>query len=221
MLQITKAEFAKTVFEPGEAPRDQRPQIAFAGRSNVGKSSLLNILCRRKNLAQVSKTPGKTKALNFFLVNEQIWFTDLPGYGYAKVEKKLREQWGTLVEKYLQETRDLARVIQIVDSRHPPFPDDLELAEWLSHIGLRFLVVLTKADKLSRGEEAQALKRAQEAFSPSAPEKITLFSATSGRGRDEVLRWIGQVIRDYRDAEREVRHSRAGRGDEEMTEHHA
>lgn len=192
---IIRAEFFKSVHNFNDIPHDYRAQIAFAGRSNVGKSALLNKLCLRKRIADISKAPGKTRSLNFFLINDRIWFVDLPGYGYARVTKSLKKQWGTVVKKYIETAPKLAGVLQLIDSRHPPFPDDLELLEWLAHIGKRRLIVLTKVDKLSHSEFFSSQKMCEQIVTKYLPEKIVAFSATTGVGRDEILKWIESVSR--------------------------
>src|SRR4030067_1755790 len=142
-LEIRSAQFFKSVFSLTELPKDNFPHIVFAGKSNVGKSSLINVLCNQKKLAQISKTPGKTKALNFFLINNKIYFVDLPGYGYAKVSKEFRQMWSDLIEGYLKSSPQLKGVIFLLDMRHPPSEDDLQLKTFLDHHNLNYLIVLT------------------------------------------------------------------------------
>src|SRR5476651_2700645 len=130
-MKITSAEFVKSAFDRGHWTTDGRPEISFLGRSNVGKSSLLNSLLNRKGLARTSNTPGRTQSINFFLVNERFYFTDLPGYGYAKVSKTMRSDWGKMAEEYLAGRNELALCVQLIDSRHKPTPLDIQLNEWL------------------------------------------------------------------------------------------
>src|SRR5688500_16864058 len=158
-MKITSAEFVKSAFERGHWPNDGRPEIAFLGRSNVGKSSLLNSLLQRKGLARTSNTPGRTQSINYFLVNDKtadngggFYFVDLPGYGFAKVSKSVRESWRKMAEEFLSDREELALCIQLVDSRHKPSVLDLQLHEWLVFNGKNHLVVATKADKLSANE---------------------------------------------------------------------
>src|SRR3989337_1475297 len=129
-MEIKKAEYFKSVFDLKELPQDNFSQIAFAGRSNVGKSSLINTITNQKNLAKISKTPGKTKALNFFRINNRFYFVDLPGYGFAKVSKTVKTSWGELIENYLKNSPNLKGLIQILDSRHLPTEDDLEMLDF-------------------------------------------------------------------------------------------
>ena len=152
---------------------DGRPEIAFLGRSNVGKSSLINSLLLRKGLARTSNTPGRTQSINFFLINDNFYFTDLPGYGYARVSKVMRADWGKMAEEYLSERRELALCIQLIDSRHKPTALDLQLNEWLVHNGKPYIVAATKTDKLSNNELQKTLKETRKMLSDA---KHQLFS---------------------------------------------
>ena len=190
-LEIRSAQFFKSVFSLTELPKDNFPHIVFAGKSNVGKSSLINVLCNQKKLAQISKTPGKTKALNFFLVNNNIYFVDLPGYGYAKVSQGLRQMWSNLIEDYLRSCQKLRGVIFILDLRHPPSEADLQLKLFLEHCNLNYLLVLTKADKLSLSERAQNLNLAEEALQS---ENFITFSAVTKEGKNKILGWIKSLL---------------------------
>src|SRR3972149_5169005 len=183
-LEIRSAQFFKSVFSLTELPKDNFPHIVFAGKSNVGKSSLINVLCNQKKLAQISKTPGKTKALNFFLVNNNIYFVDLPGYGYAKVSQELRQMWSNLIEGYIKSCQQLRGVIFILDLRHLPSEADLQLKLFLEHCNLNYLLVLTKADKLSTSERAQNLNLFEEALQS---ENFVTFSAVTKEGKNKVL----------------------------------
>src|SRR4030067_3874955 len=156
-LEIRSAQFFKSVFSLTELPKDNFPHIVFAGKSNVGKSSLINVLCNQKKLAQISKTPGKTRALNFFLINNKIYFVDLPGYGYAKVSKEFRQMLCDLIEGYLKSRQPLRGVVFVVDIRHAPTEEDLQLKAFLNYHNLNYITVLTKSDKLSAAERAQNL----------------------------------------------------------------
>jgi GTP-binding protein len=178
-MKITSAKFVASATSPASFPRDQRPEIAFLGRSNVGKSSLINSLLGVKGLARTSSTPGRTQALNFFLINEAFYFVDLPGYGYAKTSQAKRRAWGVLVEKYLAQRRQLVLSILIVDARHEPSPLDLQMKSWLQHFGLPYLVVSTKIDKLSSNQRRAAWQRAKQAF---ATEHLIQYSALTGAG---------------------------------------
>jgi len=182
-MKVTSAEFIKSAFEKRHWTTDGRPEIAFLGRSNVGKSSLINSLLVRKGLARTSNTPGRTQSINFFLINDGFYFADLPGYGYAKVSKTMRSDWGKMAEEYLAERDELALCIQLVDSRHKPTPLDIQLNEWLNHNNKPHLIVATKADKISNNELRKSIAEAEKLL-PGA--KILAYSAQTGRGRDQV-----------------------------------
>src|SRR6188474_2124940 len=151
-MKIISAEFVKSAFEKSHWLADGRPEIAFLGRSNVGKSSLINSLLLRKGLARTSNTPGRTQSINFFLINDRFYFADLPGYGYARVSKTMRADWGKMAEEYLADRAELALCVQLIDSRHEPTKLDIQLNEWLVHYDKPHLVIATKSDKLSANE---------------------------------------------------------------------
>ena len=178
-MRVKSAQFKLAATTPASFPTDSRPQIAFLGRSNVGKSSLLNSLLGVKGLARTSSTPGRTQSINFFLINEQFYFVDLPGYGFAKTSKENRRVWGQLIERYLAETTALVLSILLVDARHGPTPLDLQMKSWLQHFGLPFLVVSTKADKLSMGERRRAQKQAGSVLEV---EQVIPYSAGTREG---------------------------------------
>src|SRR5215204_4504699 len=151
-MKITSAEFIKSAFSEEHWTTDGLSEIAFLGRSNVGKSSLINSLLQRKGLARTSNTPGRTQSINFFLINESFYFVDLPGYGYARVSKTMRQDWGKMAEEYLSERAELRLFIQLVDARHQPTALDRSLHEWLEYHQKHSVVVATKADKLSKNQ---------------------------------------------------------------------
>lgn len=182
-MKITSADFVKSAFERSHWVTDHRPEIAFLGRSNVGKSSLINSLLLRKGLARTSNTPGRTQSINFFLINGEFYFADLPGYGYAKVSKAMRADWGKMAEEYLADREELALCIQLIDSRHKPTPLDIQLNEWLVHHNKPHMIVATKADKISNNELQRSLASAAILL-PGA--KLLSYSAHTGRGRDQV-----------------------------------
>ena len=190
-MKVTSTEFIKSAFREVDWPHDDRPEIAFMGRSNVGKSSLINSLLRVRGLARTSSTPGRTQALNFFLINRKFRFVDLPGFGYARVPKDIRESWGEMVTSYLAKRRQLMLSIHIVDSRHEPTKLDLQLHEWLKHSAKPRLIVATKSDKLSNNELRESLGRAQRMF---GEESVIAYSARNGRGRDDVWRAIENAL---------------------------
>jgi GTP-binding protein len=190
-VKIVSAEFVRSAFSRLHWLEGTRPEIAFLGRSNVGKSSLINSLLMRKGLARTSNTPGRTQSINFFLINDSFYFADLPGYGYAKVSKAMRADWGKMAEEYLFHHEQLVLCIQLIDSRHAPTPLDIQLNEWLIHNGKRHLAVATKADKLSANELRKSLLEARRAL----PEtQIISYSSQTGRGRDEVWAEINNSI---------------------------
>jgi len=193
-MKITSAEFVKSAFDRSHWTSDGRPEIAFLGRSNVGKSSLLNSLLLRKGLARTSNTPGRTQSINFFLVNERFVFADLPGYGYAKVSKTMRSDWGKMAEQYLSERRELVLSIQLVDSRHEPSELDLQLHEWLTHGQKPYIVVATKCDKLSNNQLAKSLSAIGKAM-PGA--SVIAFSAQTGKGRETVWSQIESAVSNF------------------------
>ena len=182
-MKIISAEFVKSAFERAHWPADGRPEIAFLGRSNVGKSSLLNSLLNRKGLARTSNTPGRTQSINFFLINDSFYFVDLPGYGFAKVSKSMRSDWGKMAEEYLSQREQLTLCIQLIDSRHKPSQLDLQLNEWLEFNQKHYLVVATKADKLSTNELTKQVKLIESEMPKS---KVIPYSSHSGKGRDSV-----------------------------------
>jgi GTP-binding protein len=197
-MKITSAEFVKSAFAEGDWPRSGLLEVAFLGRSNVGKSSLINSLLGVKGLARTSSTPGRTQALNFFLINRRFHFVDLPGYGYARVPRDVRESWGEIVTSYLAKRESLVLSIHIVDSRHEPTKLDLQLREWLAANGKPFLTVATKSDKLSQNELSKNLSRAHKTFAQAGDADVGLvaYSAVTGRGRDRIWRAIEEALTD-------------------------
>jgi GTP-binding protein len=193
-MKITSAEFIKSAFDRTHWIEDNRPQIAFLGRSNVGKSSLINSLLLRKGLARTSNTPGRTQSINFFLINDAFYFADLPGYGYARVSKTMRSDWGKMAEEYLAECRELALCVQLVDARHEPTTLDKQLNEWLIHYEKPHLVAATKADKLSSNELRKAVKVIQQTFSGT---DVIAYSSNTGSGRDALWTEINSAVEKY------------------------
>lgn len=190
MLKINNCEYLYSVVNPKDFKAEPYPQVAFAGRSNVGKSSLLNRLVGIKNIAKVSQTPGKTRAVNFFMTDANIMLVDLPGYGYAKVSKSVSRQWGQLIESYLLDNDRLRGLVHLVDSRHPPTRLDKELNEWLNENKIVYVVVLTKADKLSGNLLAKSIVEAKKSLVLTVGTEPLVFSAKTGRGKKELLNWI-------------------------------
>ncbi|SHI98297.1 ribosome biogenesis GTP-binding protein YihA/YsxC [Desulfofundulus thermosubterraneus] len=189
-MNIVSAEFVKSVADLQRCPAGGRPEVALAGRSNVGKSSLLNCLVNRRNLARTSNTPGRTRTLNFYLINNRFYLVDLPGYGYARVPEKMRVGWGPLIEGYLSRRPELRGVIQIVDLRHPPTAQDVQLYQWLKHHHLPAVVVATKADKLSKSQGLRQLLVVRQTLGLTGDDPLIKFSARTREGRDELWRVI-------------------------------
>jgi GTP-binding protein len=192
-MKITKAEFVISAVKPHQFPDDALPEVALAGRSNVGKSSLINRMIERKNLARTSSQPGKTQQLNYYRVNDKLYFVDFPGYGYAKVSKRQREEWGRIAEQFLQTREPLKLLILIVDIRHPPTEDDRLMYHWLKHYRIPVCVVATKADKIPRGKWDKHVKIAKETLEADPRDPFVLFSSETGKGRDELWAIIAEA----------------------------
>jgi len=190
-MKVTTAEFLKSVFKEDDWPRDSKPEIAFLGRSNVGKSSLINSLLSVRGLARTSSTPGRTQSLNFFMINDQFKFVDFPGFGYARVPREIKSSWSEMATGYLAKRRQLVLSIHIVDSRHEPTKQDLQLHEWLEESGKPRLIVATKSDKLSNNELKKNLEHIARVLND---DSVMAYSAKSGRGRDELWRAIKSAI---------------------------
>jgi len=190
---IKSAEFVTSATKPSQYPPEGLPEIAFAGRSNVGKSSLINVLVNRKRLVKTSSTPGRTQLVNFFDINDYITFVDLPGYGYAKVPASVRKKWGPMIETYLSGRNTLKGVVVILDIRRTPREEEHNLIEWLEHYAIPSILVLTKTDKLSKTKLAK--QRAAVARSLALdPKDLILFSAKSRAGREEVWKAIELIL---------------------------
>ena len=192
-INFNKAEFILSAVQPGAFLRDGRPQVAFAGRSNVGKSSVINRLLNRKNFARVGATPGKTTQVNYFLIDGRIYFTDLPGYGYAKVSKEERDRWGRLMENYFQEQGLITRGVLIVDARHKPTADDVTMCTWFKESGCPLIVVANKLDKLKKNEIEPNLQRIWDTLELPDTAALIPFSAEKGIGKTELLSAIEQL----------------------------
>jgi GTP-binding protein len=195
-MRVTSAEFVLGVASVRSLPKESRKEVAFLGRSNVGKSSLINKLCGRKNLARPSSAPGKTRELNYYLINDQFFFVDLPGYGYAKVPEQIRSSWGKLIEQYLKNREQLALVVQLIDARHEPTQLDMMMVGWLEYYEIPFVVALTKSDKLPRSKMGSYLGIAKTYFvSKKFCKEVIPFSSITGAGKPEV--W--KIIREHLD----------------------
>ncbi len=189
-------EFLISAFRPVQYPPPDRPEVAFAGRSNVGKSSLINVMINRKNLARTSSTPGRTQSINYFRIDQSLYFVDLPGYGFARVPIKVKKSWQKMVETYLRERSSLKAVVVILDIRRDLTTADLDLVNWLGHYHITCIPVLTKADKLSRqkaGRQAGLIGRQIKEFSGVTP---TVFSAKTRQGRNQIWDEIHMACRE-------------------------
>lgn len=184
-MNYAKAVFKASYGLSSQLPESDRPEIIFSGRSNVGKSSLINKLCNRKNLARVSATPGKTATINFYKV-DNVYFVDLPGYGYAKVAQGERQRWDRLINSYFGQTRQNVLLIQLLDSRHAPSADDRMMLEYLEHNQIPFVVALTKADKLRKSEKETIKEQFRQECSPYGCKNVILTSASTGEGIAEL-----------------------------------
>jgi GTP-binding protein len=193
-MKITKADFLVSAVTEKQYPDESLPEIAFAGRSNVGKSSLLNLLTNRRKLAKVSQNPGKTRQINFFLINDSFRIVDLPGYGYARVSRSESESWGKMMERYLENRPNLLKVVQLVDCRHEPSAQDLQMYEYLKYYGLAGLVVATKADKLSKNELNKNLSLIRKSLSLEKDDILIAVSAVNRTGTDELLGVIDKIV---------------------------
>ncbi len=189
-------EFLISAFKEKQYPPPDRPEVAFAGRSNVGKSSLLNVIINRKNLARTSSTPGRTQSINYFSVGDALYLVDLPGYGFARVPVNVKKSWQKMVETYLSTRENLRAVVVIIDIRREPTSGDLDLLNWLWHYGIPSIPVLTKADKLSRqkaSKQAASIKRQIKEICPTAP---IAFSAKTRQGREDVWKTIDRFCKN-------------------------
>ncbi|WP_070120846.1 ribosome biogenesis GTP-binding protein YihA/YsxC [Bacillus marinisedimentorum] len=194
-MKVTKAEIVISAVKPEQYPGEGYPEIALAGRSNVGKSSFINKMINRKNLARTSQKPGKTQTLNFYNINDSLYFVDVPGYGFAKVSKKEKEKWGRMIEEYMTTSNRLKGVVQIIDLRHPPSNDDIMMYDFLKHYGIPVLIVATKADKIPKGKWQKHLKVVKETLEMEAEDEAVIFSAETAQGKDQAWSAIERLIR--------------------------
>ncbi len=194
MLKIESAEFLQGVADLRQLPKNELREIVFIGRSNVGKSSLLNKMCNKKNLARSSSTPGKTREINYYIINNAFYFVDLPGYGYAKVPEQMRAGWKKLIEDFLKRGESVALATQLIDSRQEPTPLDLMMMDWLEYYEVPYLLVLTKSDKLPFSKLGKQVENYKERFHSQLTEGccrgIVPFSIINGEGRTELLKFI-------------------------------
>lgn len=191
---IKQADFLTSVMHLSQLPEQTLPEIALAGRSNVGKSSLINRMLNRKAIAKTSATPGKTQMLNYYIINSSLYFVDCPGYGYAKVSQTQRRHWGSVIEKFLLERQALRLVLQLIDVRHPPTKDDIGMFDWLVHNGLPVCIVATKADKIPRSKWQRHVKIIKETLGTPGEIDVVLFSSETGQGREQLWEFINRTI---------------------------
>jgi GTP-binding protein len=193
-VKIVSAEFVTSAGKASECPPGPRLEIAVSGRSNVGKSSLMNSLFGRKKLVKVSSTPGKTQRLNYFLVNDRFHVVDLPGYGFAQAPDAVRDQWRDMMQEYLRTRRQLVAVIQLVDSRHEPSREDREMVKWLRGEQLSFCLVASKIDKLGQSKRTRALRDITDALQVPATQALVPHSSETGEGKAELLAWMSEAL---------------------------
>ena len=193
-MKIRSTEITMSAVNKSQYPDEGIPEIALVGRSNVGKSSTVNTLLNRRNFARTSQTPGKTRTINFYLINEEFFFVDLPGYGYAKVAKTEKEKWGAIMERYLQERDELCAIFLLVDIRHEPTNDDVMMYEWIKHFGYNCVVIATKADKISRGQYQKHFSIIRKKLQLDKDEKILPISSLKKTGVEEI--WA-EIIKQY------------------------
>ncbi|MEC9490032.1 MAG: ribosome biogenesis GTP-binding protein YihA/YsxC [Halanaerobiales bacterium] len=198
-MQISNAEFYTSVFKYEDCPRLQQPEVAFSGRSNVGKSSLINRLTRQKKLARTSNTPGRTQSLNYYNIEDKFYLVDLPGYGFANVPQKVKDDWAELIDTYLNYRENLIGVVQIIDCRHKPTKDDKMMVEWLQASGLSYLIVATKVDKISNNKKAKQKKLIYKELNLSEEDNFTFFSAQTGEGSREVYEYLDFLMQLAKD----------------------
>ncbi len=196
-MKILSAEFTISAVKSDQFPKDSKPHIAFAGRSNVGKSSIINSLLHRKNLVKTSATPGKTQLINFFIINGNFYFVDLPGYGYARVPQAVTDEWAPMIEGYLKGSPQLAAVVVLLDSRREPDDRDMRLIQWLDQYDIPAIFALTKADKLNRQESDRAKRQIHTTLGLSSPLHLT--SAKNGQGIRELWTEIVKKMKSTQD----------------------
>ncbi|WP_296864040.1 ribosome biogenesis GTP-binding protein YihA/YsxC [Thermosyntropha sp.] len=194
MIKVKKAEFKGSFVDLKQLPDEDNLEIALVGRSNVGKSSLINKVVNRKNLAKSSSTPGKTRTINFYMINDSWYFVDLPGYGFARVSKTERLKWNRMIEGYLSKRKQLKGVIQLLDIRHVPTENDVLMKDWLLHYEIPLLLVATKADKISKGARQKHLNQIRKALDLEPEDILLPFSAATGEGVGEILAAIEELL---------------------------
>ncbi len=190
---IKNSKHEITAVKQGQYPTNNLPEVTFVGRSNVGKSSIINSLLNRRNLARVGGTPGKTRVINFFNVDDLLYFVDLPGYGYAKASKEDQKAWGQFVETYFRNSKNIKLIISLIDIRHKPTNDDIMMHEWIKKEGLPCIVIATKSDKISRSQIKPSLNEIRKVLDLGEDTVVVPFSATKNQGKEEVLDQIEKI----------------------------
>lgn len=193
-MRVVTAEYVISAVGPKQYPEGDQREIAFAGRSNVGKSSLINKLVNRRSLARTSSSPGKTQYLNFYHINDSFYFVDLPGYGFAKVSKDVKAQWGKMIESYLLNRENLKAAVQLIDIRHAPSNEDVQMHDWLKHYKLPIILAVTKSDKIPRGKWQKHTRLICETLKPLPDTPLVIFSAETGQGKDELWSILEQYV---------------------------
>ncbi len=196
-MKITSAEFISSIYDLRTLPKSVLSEFVFVGRSNVGKSSMINKICNRKSLAKIGSVPGKTRQLNYFLINEEFYLVDLPGYGYAKVPEQIRAGWRKLVEEYISERQNVNMVFVLIDARHEPTYLDELMVSWLEYYEIPFAIILTKSDKISKNKMEKQIYRASKIVNNDVLCRDFIpFSIISGEGRNEVIGLIGDALKN-------------------------
>lgn len=191
---IKKAELETVCGITSKLPENSMPEVAFSGKSNVGKSSLINALMNRKSLARTSSQPGKTQTINFYNVNDSIYFVDLPGYGYARANENVKAQWGKMIENYLHRSQQLKAVFLLIDIRHKPSDNDCVMYDWILGHGFKPIIIATKLDKINRSQIQKQVKLLRETLKAEKDTRIVPFSATTKQGREEIYEIIEEIL---------------------------
>jgi GTP-binding protein len=195
-MEIKKAEFVTSAIKPDQYPADHLPYVALVGKSNVGKSSMINTITNRNKLAKTSSQPGKTRLVNFYRINDAFYLVDLPGYGFARVSKKEKIKWANMIETFLA-TPNLLGIIQLVDIRHNPTADDITMMNWIKHFNIPLIVLATKADKLGKTRIKPQINKIRKQLDLSQPIPLISFSSETGLGKEEVLKAIDHLFTDH------------------------
>ena len=198
-MKIKSVELETVCGITSKLPENDKMEIAFAGKSNVGKSSLINGLLNRKSLARTSSSPGKTQTINFYNVNKELYFVDLPGYGYAKVSMEIREKWGKMIERYLRKSDVLAAIFLLIDIRHEPSANDRQMYDWIVSNGYRPVIIVTKLDKIKRSQLQKQISIIKKSLGCPSETKVFPFSAQTKQGRDEIWEYIESLLPDEKE----------------------